>query len=593
LVVDLDGEVRGHADARQIGSLMALPETLAPNGTMAGLRAGEAVLSDEALIVSTSPVQHPGAGTIGTAVVAVHRQYVDTIIADARRQQIVLVLALLGVGVVAATVFMSMLLRPMDTIRQGLERIGRGDLETPVKIRDRTEFGLLAATMNDMSQRLRVAQEEHVEKERLAREVELAKEIQSSLLPSEKLCANGFVIDGAQRSAAEVGGDYYDVFPLSDGRIGVVIADVSGKGLAGCLVTSMLSALLRAFRDTEASPSALIVRLENTLKDSLRPGTFITMFYGILDPATGNFTFASAGHSPLLIHRASGESEWYQTAGIPVGAVRSGALARTLRDQRVVLGANDFAVQFTDGINEAFDTGGDNQFGFKRIEEAVARSAARGSGAVIETIRADLERWTGDQPPFDDETLLVVGLEGAMARPTSTGQPDVAPDPLAVLERARRSGERLSLHADLSQLDRIGEWSQRCRGLQGLSAREALVLETALYEVCANVAEHGYGGNSDKAFDLWWIPRSADESQQGPGLFVLRDEGVPFSPEAGAFVDFSDPHVRRRGRGIGLVIIREAMSLISYHPGTTAGNGTILGFDPTRIRSEEEVGHVS
>jgi anti-sigma regulatory factor (Ser/Thr protein kinase) len=264
-----------------------------------------------------------------------------------------------------------------------------------------------------------------------------------------------------------------------------------------------------------------------------------------------------------------------------------------LRDQRVVLGANDFAVQFTDGINEAFDTGGDNQFGFKRIEEAVARSAARGSGAVIETIRADLERWTGDQPPFDDETLLVVGLEGAMARPTSTGQPDVAPDPLAVLERARRSGERLSLHADLSQLDRIGEWSQRCRGLQGLSAREALVLETALYEVCANVAEHGYGGNSDKAFDLWWIPRSADESQQGPGLFVLRDEGVPFSPEDGAFVDFSDPHVRRRGRGIGLVIIREAMSLISYNPGTTAGNVTILGFDPTRIRSEEEVGHVS
>jgi len=592
LVTDLDGVIRGHADPRRIGENYTLLPSLEPTTDVAGLRAEETVLGDDGLIVSTCPVQHPGAGTIGTAVVAIERQYIDGIIGDARRQQVVLVFALLAGGIVVTTVFLSALLRPVDALREGLERIGRGDLETPVTVRDRTEFGLLATTMNEMSRKLRIAQDEHVEKERLAREVELAREIQASLLPSERLEAGSFVIDGAQRSAAEVGGDYYDVFSLSDGRIGTVIADVAGKGLGGCLVTSMLSALLRAFRDTETSPSGLIVRVENTLKDSLRPGTFITMFYGILDPTTGTFIFSSAGHSPLLVCRATGAIEWYKTGGIPVGAVRSGVLARMLKDQRVILGANDFAVQFTDGINEAFDTAGKTQFGFKRIEQAVVRSARHGSRAVIDAIRADLKTWTGDQPPFDDETLLVIGAPAVQAkrRPTSSF---VAPDPLAVIEKARESGERLTLRADVTQLDRVQGWVQRCQGMQRLPPRSVFVLETALYEVCANVVEHGYGSDRDRFFDLWWMPSFGTDSPDGSGLFVLRDDGTPFAPDEDAFVDFGDPSVRRRGRGIGLEIIREAMSLISYNPGTTAGNVTILGFDPAKIRNEEEVSHVS
>src|SRR5205814_8410912 len=197
-------------------------------------------------------------------------------------------------------------------------RIGRGDLGTPVRLRDRTELGMLADAVNHMAARLRHAQVELVERERLAHELELARQIQSSLLPSRRRVAGPFVIQGSNRAAQEVGGDYFDFFELPDGQIGLAIADVSGKGLAGCMVMSMLSALLRAYRETEASPAALLATLDERLGETLQPGTFVTMFYGVLDPQRGRLVYASAGHSPLLVYRHDGaRAETIRTRGIP------------------------------------------------------------------------------------------------------------------------------------------------------------------------------------------------------------------------------------------------------------------------------------
>src|SRR6185436_3897189 len=110
---------------------------------------------------------------------------------------------------------------------------------------------------------------------------------------------------GDQKSATEVGGDYYDILSLPDGRVAIAIADVAGKGLGGCLVMAMLSAVLRALRSAETSPSELLARIDAQFAESLRPGMFVTMFYGILDPRTGRMVWASAGHNPMLVYRAA------------------------------------------------------------------------------------------------------------------------------------------------------------------------------------------------------------------------------------------------------------------------------------------------
>ena len=180
---------------------------------------------------------------------------------------------------------MTGLLRPVGVLRAGLERIGRGDLDTPIGLRDRTEFGMLADTVDDMASKLKVAQAELVEKERLTHELELARQIQQSLLPKSRTVAGQFLIDGAHEAASEVGGDYYDVLPLANGNLGLAIADVSGKGLVGCLAMSMLSALLRAYRNEILSPAEMLAKLDERLSENLQRGSFVTMFYGILNPA--------------------------------------------------------------------------------------------------------------------------------------------------------------------------------------------------------------------------------------------------------------------------------------------------------------------
>jgi serine phosphatase RsbU (regulator of sigma subunit)/anti-sigma regulatory factor (Ser/Thr protein kinase) len=574
-VVDLDGKIRGHANARLIGTEFRIPPTALPQATVAGLRSGEQMLVDENLLIAAAPVRHPQEHRIGMAYVSFPRDYVTGILAEARRNQVALVGILLVAGIALVPLLMAHLLRPVGALREGLERIGRGDLETPVRLRDRTEFGLLADTMNRMSAGLRDAQEEKLEKERLSREVELAREIQSSLLPSGDVHCGSFVIDGAHRAAAEVGGDIWDVFPLEGGRYGVAIADVSGKGLAGCLVTSMLSALLRAFAPEESSPSALLVRLEKHL--SLRSGTFITMFYGILDPARGELTYASAAHSPLLRLRADGAAEWIHTDGIPIGAVRGGALAGTLSDATLSLEPGDVLVQYTDGINEAFEPADTEQFGFERLEKAARLGAGDGPRAVIGHVQRALSGFTADRPALDDETLLVIGFQGA--RP----ERNASPDPTDVLAEAKRTGRHFELDASLDTLAGIRRWIEECPGLDRLPEEKLTLLESALYEVCANVVEHGYGADPSHSFEMWWVP--AASGAPAGGRFVVVDSGQPFEPDDST-VDFADPKVRRRGRGLGLEIIRGAMRQVSFHPDTPHGNVTILEFDPNPTRVE-------
>ncbi len=581
-VVDHQNLVRGHPDARALGTPHTISDGLADVATRVGLHPGERLLGDASTLVACSPVRHSGGETIGTAWVGVRRDTIDSVIREARRSQMILLGFLLAAGILLSFLLMSILLRPVAVLREGLERIGRGELGTPVRLRDHTELGLLAETMNEMAARLHDAQDEMVERRRLARELELAREIQGSLLPATGQRAGEFVAEGFHRDAAEVGGDFYDISPLPNGDVALAIADVSGKGLAGCLVAAMLSALLGAFRGEGGSPRSTVLLLERYLVRSLRPGTFITMFYGVLDPRRGRLTFVSAGHTPLLVYRAkTGAAGYVRSRGIPLGAVRGGAFAKSLEETTIDLDPGDAVVQYTDGVNEAFDPSGVEQFGFDRLKHAVEGAAASGSRGVIDAVRTQLARWTQDAPPSDDETLLVLAHEGwAKARD--------------LLARAKRGGEPLVLPAVLDELAAIGAWIATCRDLRDLPEGERVVLETALYEACANVVEHGYRGDSSQRLEMWWVPSEAREAPPAgvaqrvrDGRFLLVDRGRPFAPAAAPAVDFRDPAVRRRGRGLGLEILRGAMREVTVLPNTPEGNITLLRFDPERVRAEE------
>ncbi len=576
VVVDHLGIIQGHSDARRLGESYAPPEAVHPLADARALRPGESLGEGPTLLLAESPVLHPGGEPIGKAVVGMRRSYVAERVQEARQQLLLVMGLILIASLTLILLLMSRLLRPVGVLRSGLERIGRGDLETTLPVSGRTEFSLLAAAVNEMAAQLRQAQGEMVEKERLAHELELAREIQSSLLPEGELAAGPFLVAGAHRAAAEVGGDYYDFLALPEGRVALVIADVSGKGLGGCMIMSMLSALWRSHAPRYSSPRELLLALDVQLATTLKRGQFVTMFYGLLDVESGRLRFASAAHSPLLHRKADGAIEWRVTRGIPLGAVSTAMLARSLHDEELEIAPGDLLLQYTDGINEAFNPMGE-QFALTGIERCVQQVGARGAQALLDTLRGAVAAWSADGLPTDDETLLVLAHQASPGRDETPAAG--AEGALACLARAEREGRHLALSAELGGLAVLHDWVRGCPPVDVMPAADQGLVVTAVYEAAANIAEHACGLDARLAFDLWWVaPATPTAGGLAGGYFLLRDRGRGFDPEAKPASDLRDPALRRRGRGLGLDIIRGVSSRFEYLPATAEGNLTLLVF---------------
>ncbi len=608
VVVDVSGIIQGHADVRRVGETYVPPAGLHALPRVQGQGEDEFLMGNKEVLVALATVHSPRGQRLGTASVGLKREYISRAIGRARFQQIPILISLLAAGIGCASILMSLLLRPMGALRSGLERIGRGDLDTPIQLRDRTELGLLAEAVNTMAAELKAGQAKALEAERLAHEIELARRIQNMLLPSGRRDFGEVAIEGAYRAATEVGGDYYDVIQIPSGKIGVAIADVAGKGLAGCMVTSMIHALLRTLAEIHDSPAELLAALDSRLGAMLEPGRFVSMFYGVLEPETGKVVYASAGHSPLLIYRrATGAVEWQYSEGIPLCAIRGGAVRKTVRDRTVEVGPGDLLVQYTDGINEATDEFGRQQFGFQNIASVVQTAAHRGTSGVLSDLQQAVERWRKGHPPEDDETLLVIARNGAAAGAGSRIEkgPGNAVEPdqggVAFLAEARKRGRRLTL-TTMETLPRIRDWLRSCPQLGDLPHDQLAALYLALYEASANVAEHAYQEDPDREFELWWVPlrdkRPLDGRREeaerpaekhaalGDGFFLLRDEGSPYRADDWQRTDFSDREVRRRGRGFGRDIIESIMDVVHYYPATDEGNIVVMSFDQSRSSIE-------
>ena len=582
-VTDHANIIQGHADLERLGTTpRALGMDVQPVQPTTQLHPGESLRGNRRILVVDAPILHPNGGVIGTATVGLERTHVEADLVALRKKLMLFLLPVLVLAVLVTSLLMSRLLFPIATLRAGLERLGRGNFESHVRMSTRTELGILAQSINDTAARLKAARENLIDKERLGHEMALAREIQQSLLPKDRATVGNFVIEGAQRAAAEVGGDYFDIFPLRDGKTGVVIADVAGKGLAGCLVTSMLAVLIRTLRNAFTSPRALLIALEEGLIDSLQPGTFVTILYGILDSKTGRFTFASAAQNPVSFFDAStGCAESHRTEGTPLGLAR-GALDATLKDHSLILDTHDVLVLTTDGLTEATSSNGE-EFGFRRFEKALASLGPLGCRDVLDGLQDRVREWEASLPALDDKTLVVIAHTGAK-RADDAASSDDAPAGLhepwiaRLWERRVEGHLHFAIPATLDALDGIGAWLQQCDRLERLSRDELGQLELGLYEICANIVEHGYGLDAKKQVDLWWVPPAADAEPPTHGYFLIRDWGRSADPESWQNDDPDLFEAQLRGRGLGMALIQKVIGDIKYVAATDEGNLTIVKF---------------
>ena len=247
-------------------------------------------------------------------------------------------------------------------------------------------------------------QREMGERERLERELQLAHEIQQTFMPDQPPALSGWELAFAWRAARQVAGDFYDFFELSDGRLGLVIADVADKGMPAALFMALTRTLMRAAALEEASPAAALARVNDLLVPDAQQGMFVTAFYATLSLEAGNLTYANAGHNRPLLWRARGrELERLDQGGMALGVMEG----ERLEDYAVRLEPGDHLVLYTDGVSEAFSPQGD-MYGEERLREAIQAAAAGSAQSMLDAIGSSVVAFTGDVAPSDDRTLVVL-----------------------------------------------------------------------------------------------------------------------------------------------------------------------------------------
>jgi len=245
------------------------------------------------------------------------------------------------------------------------------------------------------------------ERRRLERELDFARRIQLNLMPASAPQPAGWEIATAYRAARVVGGDFYDVFELPGpgGRIGLIIADVTGKGLTAALMMAFTRAVHRAAAYNGNGPADWLERTNRVLVRDARTGLFVTAIAAEVDPSRGVLTYASAGHEPALLARA-GDTRAVEE--LPAGGMLLGlAEPAPTADREVALEPGDLMVLYTDGITDAIDIAG-GRFGADRLLEAVVIARGGGAADAVAEILAAVDRFVGNAEPADDLTLVAV-----------------------------------------------------------------------------------------------------------------------------------------------------------------------------------------
>lgn len=249
---------------------------------------------------------------------------------------------------------------------------------------------------------------QQAEKQRLDFDLGVAGEIQRLLLPQHSPVLQGASVMGNSRPAHRVGGDHYDFIDLGDSKLGVVIADVSGKGVTGALVMAICHAIVRTHAPRHSQPVEAVKEFRKLLLADIPEDKFITMIYGILDTQTREFQFARAGHDPLLCYRAnSGNVEALSPKGGAIGLDRTARFDRLLQQQSITLAPGDAIVLFTDGLTEALNPDGE-EFGLERLTSLVAEQGGLTATDLGRTIYERVESFAKGAPAMDDQTLVVI-----------------------------------------------------------------------------------------------------------------------------------------------------------------------------------------
>ncbi len=353
--------------------------------------------------------------------------------------------------------------------------------DQPYSTDDRRLLGNLASQVAPamrVAQLVREQQVEAKERERIQQELQVAALIQQTLLPKELPAVPGWHVSAFYRPARAVGGDFYDFIDLEDGRLGVVIGDVTDKGVPAALVMATCRSMLRAAAMRHTSPSEVLADVNDALVPEIPPAMFVTCLYGIIDTEAGDVVFANAGHNLPYVRSADGVIELRAT-GMPLGLMKG----MSYDEKRYVMSSGEVMVLTSDGITEAHSPEGE-MYGFSRLMGQVARKPSNGD--LVTALVSDLEGFTGQDAEQEDDITLVVVKRTASAKASAAAFSGSNRVLTSFTVPSEEGNERIAIDRVTAVVEPLGLEQSRLERLK-----------TAVGESVMNAIEHGNKNRAD------------------------------------------------------------------------------------------------
>ena len=420
----------------------------------------------------------------------------------------------------------------LKKINDTLGRITNGDLNVTVDVRSNAEFSSLSDDINSTVSTLKRYIAEAAA--RIDKELEYAKQIQLSALPTNFPQDEEYGIYAQMIAAKEVGGDFYDFYKLSDTTVAFLAADVSGKGIPAAMFMMTAKTIIKDLAESGMAVNDIFTKANEKLCDNNESGMFVTAWMGILDLTTGNVRFANAGHNPPLLKRADGSFEYLKTRA---GFVLAGMECVRYRAGEITLNPGDRIFLYTDGVTEA--TNVDNKlYGEERLVTFMNRNSTLTAAKLLPALKANIDEFVGEAPQFDDITMLLLDYkpekEGAsMESKTFPAKTEALPDVLGFVE-------------------------QTLEGF-GCPMKTQMAVCVAIEEVFVNIANYAYpDGEGDMTLHIGF----AEESRTV--TFRMADQGIPFDPLQKPDPDITLSAEDREIGGLGIFITKKTMDTVSY-----------------------------
>ncbi|MFC2155567.1 PP2C family protein-serine/threonine phosphatase [Acidobacteriota bacterium] len=256
-----------------------------------------------------------------------------------------------------------------------------------------------------------------IEKEHMAKELEIAWNVQKSLLPQKDPDIPGFDIAGMCQPAEEVGGDYYDFIPLGQDKLVMIIADVSGKGTPAAFYMTLTKGFIQSYIKEDISPKEMLINVNRQMVETIDRKSFVTMFIAILDRNSGKITCARAGHNPGIHYsHMNRKSVHFRPEGIALGLRKGRFFSQTVREYELQLHENDWLILYTDGFIEAVNAKSE-EFGEERLKQLVQANPKSSAKTMVSTIFKEVKDFAGSSPQYDDMTIICLKVSSSSTAP--------------------------------------------------------------------------------------------------------------------------------------------------------------------------------